>query len=554
MTALVAGAIGALSLAPVDFLPAMFIALTTAVWLVDAAVQGSASGEGSPGRRAGQRARAAAALGWWFGFGYFVAGLWWLGAAFLVEADEFAWALPLGVLGLPAGLAFFTAAGFGLAGALWSRGPVRILTLAGALGVSEYLRGVLFSGFPWNTFGMALGGHSLTAQIASIVGMYGLTVLTVAICAAPATLAPAAGETTGAPRDSWLRRLAPTGMAAIALAALVVYGHGRIPGAPAMVEPGIRLRLVQPGVSQDTTVFNWENREKILSQYIRLSEGEGAGPTASQGAGQGAETGLAQQNITHVIWPESALPFLLADHPQALAAIGDMLPPGAVLITGAARGEALAPGGRPNRFYNSMQVVDHQGRITAVYDKSHLVPFGEYLPFSGALDALGLRQFVHIPGGFAPGAPGGGLDVPGLPPVTPLICYEAIFPGFGPARSARGVILNVTNDGWFGQTPGPWQHLAQARLRAIEQGLPLVRVANTGISVVVDSWGRTNTFLPLGKVGYADSALPSALQPTVYAKSGDLFFVLLLIFCFGCSARAGWRRDAATDSRQQTVG
>jgi len=539
MTALIAGATGALSLAPVDFLPAMFVALTMAVWLIDAVVRDSATSEDSPVRCIGLRARAAAALGWWFGFGYFVAGLWWLGAAFLVEAEEFAWALPLGVLGLPAGLALFTAAGFGLAGALWSRGAVRILTLAGALGASEYLRGVLLSGFPWNTFGMAFGGHLLTAQAASIVGMYGLTVLTVAICAAPAALASPAGGMGDSLSDRfWLRRLAPPGVAAIGLVALVVYGYGRIPHGPEVAEPGVRLRLVQPGVSQDTTVFNWDNREKILNQYIRLSEGDGAGAS------------LAQQNVTHVIWPESALPFLLADHPEARAAIGDMLPPGAVLVTGAARGEALTPGGRPNRFYNSMQVVDHEGKITGVYDKSHLVPFGEYLPLSGVLDSLGLRQFVHIPGGFAPGAPGGGLDVPGLPPVTPLICYEAIFPGFGPARTERGVILNVTNDGWFGQTPGPWQHLAQARLRAIEQGLPLVRVANTGISAVVDSWGRTNTFLPLGKIGYADSALPSALAPTAYAKSGDLFFVLLLIFCFGCSALAGWRRDAATDCRQ----
>jgi len=541
MVALVAGAVGALSLAPFDFLPAMVIAMTMAVWLVDAAALDGATGQSSPAptplREAGRRARAAAALGWWFGFGYFVAGLWWLGAAFLVEAEEFAWALPLGVLGLPAGLAIFTAAGFGLAGALWSPGPVRVLTLAGALGASEYLRGVLLSGFPWNTFGMAFGGHLLTAQIASVVGMYGLSVLTVAICAAPATLASPARPVDDLARG-WLSRFAPAGAALAALLALAVFGYDRIPAGPGPQEPGVRIRLVQPGISQDTTVFNWDNREKILNQYIRLSEG------------QAPDAGLGPRGVTHLIWPESAFPFLLADHPEARAAIGDMLPPGAVLITGAARGEALTPGGRPNRFYNSMQVVNHDGRITAVYDKSHLVPFGEYLPLSGLLDSLGLRQFVHIPGGFTAGAPGGSLEVPGFPPVTPLICYEAIFPGFGPARGARGAIVNVTNDGWFGQTPGPWQHLSQARLRAIEQGLPLVRVANTGISVVVDSWGRTNTFLPLGKIGYADSTLPSALPPTAYAQSGDLFFVLLLIFCFGCSAFAGRRPDPATDSRQ----
>lgn len=227
------------------------------------------------------------------------------------------------------------------------------------------------------------------------------------------------------------------------------------------------------------------------------------------------------------------------------------MPDGAVLVTGAARGEAKAPGGRPSIFYNSMQVVDHHGRVVSAYDKSHLVPFGEYLPFTGLLDRIGVRQFVQIPGGFTAGAAGGDLKAPRLPDVTPLICYEAIFPGFGPARGPSGVILNVTNDGWFGNTPGPWQHFAQARLRAIETGLPLVRAANTGISAVIDPWGRIISQLDLGETGYIDSPLPSATSPTTYAQKGNLVFALLLIFCFSwCVLPPG----AGTAPRRLDVG
>lgn len=535
MVALAAGAVGALALAPLGFLPAMFIAMTVSVWLIDA----EACQTDTP-----SRARAAATTGWWFGFGYFVAGLWWLGAAFLVEAEQFAWAMPLGVLGLPAVLAIFTGAGFGLAATLWSQSPFRVLLLAGSLGLSEYLRGVVLTGFPWNAFGMAFAEHLALSQIASVVGLYGLTVLTVAICAAPATLTDPSAKLSrkaisgGNTRrhGATAQRLMPCFAALLALAAMQLYGYFRVPTDAAATVDGVRIRIVQPAITQDTNVFNWDNREKILNNYISLSEGDT--PAHS----------LKAARITHVVWPESAFPFLLASSPEARSAIGKMLPEGAVLITGAARGEATAPGGRPAMFFNSMQVVDHNGDISGVYDKSHLVPFGEYMPFTKILDIFGVRQFVNIPGGFSAGRPAGDLGVPGLPHVTPLICYEAIFPGFGAARHDSGLIINVTNDGWFGSTPGPWQHFSQARLRAIEQGLPLVRVANTGISAVVDSWGRTNTFITLGEIGYADSALPVAVPPTVYSQMGNTNFAMLLVFCFGI-ALAARRRDSRTGIR-----
>jgi apolipoprotein N-acyltransferase len=224
------------------------------------------------------------------------------------------------------------------------------------------------------------------------------------------------------------------------------------------------------------------------------------------------------------------MPFLPLQHPEALAAIGQMLMPGAVLITGALRVEPAAPGSeKPLFVYNSMLVFNDAGALASVYDKIHLVPFGEYLPMQRLLEAIGLRQLTRMRGGFDAGkTPRPLLHVPGLPPALPLICYEAIFPAAivqGPERP--GFLLNVTNDGWFGNTTGPRQHFHQARVRAVEEGLPLVRAANNGISAVVDAYGRIRAYLGVDARGVIDAALPSALAPPVYATLGDAAFFAL---------------------------
>ncbi|ALA17329.1 MULTISPECIES: apolipoprotein N-acyltransferase [Chelatococcus] len=524
LTAFAAGALAALAMPPFGLWPILFISLPLAVWLID----------GAGGRTPTRTVLAAAAIGWWFGFGYFLAGLWWLGAAFLVEADEFAWALPLGVLGLPAGLAFFYALGFGLARLIWSPGPARILAFAAGLAVAEWLRGHILTGFPWNSLGMALGQQQHLAQVASLVGLYGLTVLAAAILAAPATLADDGGR--------W-RRAGPSVAGLVILAAMAGYGLWRVPTAPSPTVPGVALRIMQPNLPQDAK-FRPDNREAILNRYLALSDN---GP-AAQGAGvtpAGAARGM--DGVTHLVWPESAFPFLLARDPDALGAIAALLPPGAVLVTGAARAMEPLPGETSLRFFNAVQVVDDEGRITGIYDKVHLVPFGEYLPLDGLLRRLGLRQFVHAPGGFEAGRERTVLPVPGLPPVAALICYEAIFPGAVlPQDGTRpGVLLNVTNDAWFGETPGPYQHMAQARLRSIEEGIPLVRAANTGISAVVDGYGRIIASLPLGTEGVLDAPLPEALSPTIYARLGDVVF-----WFFTLSVAAG----AMTARRRGRVG
>jgi len=528
--ALAAGACGALAMAPFDFFPAFFIPMVTAVWLLDGSAQGF-KGEGWRNDSLIRSMLEAARDGWWLGFGFFVAGLWWLGAACLVEPDQFAWVLPFAVFGLPAVLALFTGLGFAIARLLWSSGPGRILALAFGLGVSEWLRAVVATGFPWNAFGMALGGNGVLAQSAAFVGLHGLNVLAVLIFAAPACLADGHRGQRGT-----TRALAPVLLGLGLLALLGAGGALRLWSVPAEMTPDIRLRIMQPNLPQDDK-FRADRKDEILKRYMILSD-RATSPQTS---------GVA--DATHLIWPESAFPFILSRDANALARLGAFLGR-TVLVTGAARMEdiprgARLPGESNVHYFNSIQALARGGEIVASYDKVHLVPFGEYLPFSGLLESLGMRHFVHIPGGFEPGSRRRLLEVPGLPPAAAMICYEAIFSGEAVPDTGLGerpgLLLNVTNDGWFGNTTGPHQHLSQARLRAVEEGLPMVRAANTGLSAVIDPYGRILHQLPLGVDGVIDSPLPRPASPTFFAGNPLAGPLLLLLFCF--LGAMGWRRS-----------
>ena len=527
LIAFLAGASGALALAPFNVFLAMFIPMTAAVWLIDGAAESkpAPAKSGRPAFRS-TALKNAFGIGWWWGFGYFIAGLWWLGAAFLVQPDDFAWALPLGVIGLPAGLAFFPALGFALARLFWAPGPSRILALAAGLGFSEWLRGHVLTGFPWNAYGMALGDHLLLAQFAAIGGLYGLTVLAIAIFAAPALFA----DRKAVPGRRLLQRI-PAGLvvAALILAGLAGFGAVRLATGKTATIASVKVRIMQPNLPQDAK-FSPENRDTIVNRYLRLSD-------RSTGPGH---TGLADVNL--LVWPESAFPFILSDEPQALAKIGNALPAGTVLVTGAARIETTTGAdGKPHTdFLNSIQVLMHGGLILDTYDKLHLVPFGEYMPFAGLLDRLGIRQFVDIPGGFRAGMNHTLLSLPGLPMAAPLICYEAIFPEevaaavrAGPSRP--GFLINVTNDAWFGHTPGPYQHLAEARLRTIEEGLPLIRAANTGISAIIDPYGRIEAQLGLQEDGVVDGALPKKIAPPPFTHAPELAGILAWLSALGAS-------------------
>ena len=528
LIAFLAGASSTLALPPTDIWPVPFITFPILIWLVD-----GTAGAGPRG------VLAAAAAGWWFGFGYFLAGLYWIGHAFLVDAKTFGWLLPFAVTALPAAMAVYTALGLVLARLIWTRGATRVLALAVSLTIAEWLRGHLFSGFPWNAYGYELISPLWLAQGAALIGIWGLTFLAIAVYSSPAVLADSRVDT----RWPWL---APA-LSAAAIAALAVYGAMRLERTPTRFVEGVRLRIMQPNLQQDEK-FNYSQKQEVMRRYLALSDQPG---------------GL--RDVTILIWPESAFPFFLVRETDALAQIAALLPPDTVLITGAIRPPDSPPGTVITRAYNSIYVIGHDGSILSVYDKLHLVPFGEYLPFQDLLERLGLMQLTKVRGGFIPGDRRRNHPVPGAPNFLPLICYEIIFPGEAVPRTDQegwlyrhvgrylgwpsvvgtgerpGWLLNLTNDGWFGASAGPYQHFQQARIRAIEEGLPLVRVANSGISAVVDPLGRIVKSLPLGSEGVLDAPLPQAIPAAPYARLGDGPVGAILGIAFLWVIRSRWR-------------
>ena len=505
--AFLAGGLSALAYAPIFAAPVLFLTLPILVWLIDA----------SPNWRR------AASAGWLFGFGYFFFNLFWVGEAFLVEAEKFAWLMPFAVTLLPAGLALFWAAAAAVARLFWTEGIARLFVFAIVFAVFEWLRGHVLTGFPWNVVGYALTYPLPLMQSAALFGAYGLTAIALFVFPAPLVmLADHRRRPTGA---DVARAIA---LAAIPIAILFAYGAWRL-GAPEAFVSGVKMRIVQPSVPQRE---KWlaEFQRKIFDDHVALSL---ANP-------QGKADSLA--GITHLVWPEAAMPFFPLETPEALDVLATVIPPGTTLITGALRhdpnptpGTAISPA---TRTLNSILVLDDQAKLVGAYDKIKLVPFGEYVPFDVLLSAIGIQKLTHGRGSFAEGvSPRPLFTVPALPPALGLVCYEALFPGEIVQGAARpGVLINVTNDGWFGNTTGPYQHYYQSRVRAVEEGLPLIRAANNGISAVVDPYGRPLQTLGLNVRGVIDSPLPEALPPPLYAKVGDWTLVLVLVL-FAAFAR-----------------
>ena len=507
--AIIAGALTALAMAPFNAWPILFVTFPVLVWLLDGSAAGRWSGT-----------MAAAGAGWCFGFGFFVAGLYWTGYAFLVDAKTFAWLLPVAVAGLPAYLALYTALGLAAARLIWVRGPERLLALAVMLTGAEWLRGHLLSGFPWNTFGYALMQPLALAQSVSLIGIWGLTFLAIAIFASPAVLIDDSVDTPHPYR-------APL-VGLVILAGLTGYGTARLWMHPTTYVSGVNLRIMQPNLQQDEK-FNYSAKEQVMTRYLRLSDRT----TGPQSGGV--------RDVTHLIWPESAFPFFLTREPDALALIASLLKPGTELIVGAVRAAPSSTAQSP-RAYNSVYVIDPDGSIHGIYDKVHLVPFGEYLPLQNILERFGLRQLTKMVGGFLAGDRRRAMDVPHAPKMLPLICYEVIFLSSAvPSGERPGWLINVTNDGWFGISTGPHQHFQQARALAIAEGLPLVRAANTGISAVVDPLGRIIAALPLGVEGVLDSKLPNAIEPTYFLTVGDYPLILSLVVSLIAVSRRRFR-------------
>ncbi|MDB5547986.1 MAG: apolipoprotein N-acyltransferase [Tardiphaga sp.] len=497
LLALLAGAVSALAMAPFNAWPVLFVTFPVVVWLIDGA--GAGKLRGIP---------AAALTGWCFGFGYFVPGLYWIGYAFLVDAPTFGWLLPFAVAGLPAYLAIFTAIGFALARAIWTRDASRVLALAACLTIGEWLRGHVLTGFPWNAFGYALSEPLALAQSFSLLGLWGMTFLAIAIFASPAVLIDGRGSI----RRPWLAPVMALGL----LVVMAGYGAVRLSREPTRMIDSVKLRIMQPNLQQDVR-FNYAAKADVMKKYLTLSD-RSSGPQS---------TGV--KDATVLIWPESAFPFFLTREADAMAQIASLLPRGTELITGSVRPPEQPASVPITRAYNSIYVIDHEGTVKSVYDKLHLVPFGEYLPYQNLMEKLGFEQLTKVQGGFLAGTRRRPMEIAGAPPMLPLICYEAVFTEDAASEGERpGWIVNLTNDGWFGISTGPYQHLQQTRMRGIEQGLPVVRAANTGISAVIDPLGRIVARLDLGIEGVLDSRLPTAIPATVYARVGDMPALVLV--------------------------
>jgi apolipoprotein N-acyltransferase len=479
------GATATLAMPPVSLTPMLLVAFPGFVWLLDGATW-----------------RGAARDGWWFGFGFLVTGLYWIANALLTDPAQYGWLLPFAVLGLPAALALFVAGGAVVARTLWVPGPLRVVAVAVGWSAAEAARGHWFTGFPWNLVGTTWTWSDVMLQGASVVGAYGLGFLTVLVAATPAVLAE-----PGRPR-----RPQAFWALAVAVATILVagaWGNARLNDATTDAVPGVMLRLVQADIDQPNK-WDAERREDNLRRHLDLTASSGhAAPTV-------------------VVWPETAVPFLLDFDPATRMRIAAALPSGALLITGAVRAEQMEDGGL-GRLFNSVQVLDASGRILATYDKSHLVPFGEYVPLRPLVGAAGLGAVASGIGDYSAGSGPRTVELPNTPPASLLVCYEVIFPGeVVDAAHRPGWMLNVTNDAWYGFSAGPFQHFATARVRAVEQGLPLVRAANTGISGVIDSWGRVRVSLALGVAGVIDEPLPIAMNPTPYARYGFVIPVTLV--------------------------
>jgi apolipoprotein N-acyltransferase len=484
--AFLGGGLATLALPPIDFLPVLFLSISVFVLQLD---------------RPRRKWRESFALGWSFGFGYFAFGLYWIGNAMLVFSDQHAWMLPFAALGLPAFFAIYTGAAACVAAC--ARGRLgTALAVAVTFAAVDWLRGHMLTGLPWNLFGHAWSGLDPLLQSASLYGIYGMGLL-----ALVAAALPAAAFGGGSPRS----RLS---ILVVAGAIVVLHWGGgvlRLAAEPLAETPGVGIRLVQANIPQRE---KWARqlRSRNISAHYRLSLQD------------------RPDWITHVIWPEMAATLYLADDAAARKVLAKVVPQNGLLITGAPRRETGSAGS-----FNSVLAMNAAGAIVDHYDKAHLVPFGEYVPLASVLPIEKITQGAL---GYRPGAGVRTVRLPGLPPVSLLVCYEVIFPGeVIDSLDRPSVIVNLTNDAWYGISAGPHQHFANARVRAVEEGMPVLRAAYTGMSGVFDPYGRVLGVIPLNERGFLDIKLPKPLsEPTVYGKWRDWLFLCLLIGFAGISA------------------
>ena len=485
LTAFVLGVFATLTLAPFFFFPLLLPSFSGLLWLLDAA----------PSRRR------MFLDGWWWGWGFYMTGLYWFCIALLTDPEKFGWLIPPTLFGLTGIIAIYSGVACWLTSWIRIRGLSKIVMFTIVWTLVDYARGHLFTGFPWNLTGYSFGFADASLQMASIVGIYGMTWFALLLGTSPVAL--------GAKKRGWIY--------IAALWSLFIFGTfwgaGRLHQVNSLPEEqrfvkNVLMRLVQANISQP---HKWDPQLQIqgLREHIALTRQDGL------------------DKVTHIIWPETAVPFAISKGAPITKRLGDVIPAGKILITGTLRSE----GSEENwQIWNSIMALDHEGNIVGSYDKIHLVPFGEFLPFRYLFPKEWLTPVGDMD--FSVGTGGRLVELPDLPPLLPLICYEVIFPELPLPDDIRPqMLLSVTNDAWFGSSTGPYQHFNMARMRAVEQGVPMVRVANTGISAVIDSFGQVIASMPLATKGYMDVKLPLAQsENTPYNKLKILLMPLLMAF------------------------
>ena len=496
LAGLLLGLISAAAMPPLNLVPILWLGFPGLVWLIDGA----------------RSRRQAAGDGWRFAFGFFVPVLYWTTLSLFVDIGQFWMLVPAALFGLPAFLALGPAVAAAIARSIPAGGSRRILVFVATMSALDWGRGHFpFGGFPWAMMGYAWSADAApllaVTQSTALFGIYGLTLVTLLVACLPARL--------GQPGTRGQQLCAPA-IGILLLASLAISGGLRLASGPDPLIEGARLRIVQtdnPQLAEWSPQVAAEDAARLLALAVL--------PGGHQVAAQ--------------IWPEAAIDFFINRDADVRAAVGRAAPSGGVAIFGTMRA-----GDQGDEAWNSVGVVDAAGRLLSTYDKVHLVPFGEYVPLRSILR---FSQIVTQRLDFATGPGPRTLVLPNLPPVSPIICYEAIFPHAVVDETNRpGWIVNVTNDAWFGTSIGPRQHFAITRVRAVEEGLPLVRAGNSGISAIIDPHGRVLSRLDLGQRGILDGVLPQALpRATPYARHGDALYAAMLLALL-IAARLGFRR------------
>lgn len=461
-----------LAMAPVHFFPAVFISIPAFIWLLETET----------------RKLRSFLAGWAFGAGYFIFGFYWISAALFVDIGQWFWVLPFSLI-----------VGPGLFGLYWgfpalashffkSNSTKHAVIFVTALAVTEYARGFLMTGFPWNLPGQAWGWVPVIEQAASIGSIYFLTLLTLFWAAVPI----------------YYKNRIYLFLAVFSFAAVLSYGSVRmLDYTPAPTTTVVRI--IQPNIPQGQKWDpdkEWKNFEDTVRQMSKTSTWK---PSV-------------------FVLPETAIRADLSTFPDITRFIARHMPKESVMIAGNLR---VTETNGKMQFYNSVEMMNDKAEVLATYDKHHLVPFGEFIPFRDKIGIKPIAAAVSGIGDFTRGSGPATIKANGAPAFSPLICYEVLFPNEAVNKNERPEwIVNSTNDAWYGNSSGPYQHLDTTRMRAIEHGLPVARAANTGISAMIDPMGRVIDSKPLMTTGFVDAYLPQSLPPTLYDRFGDLIFAL----------------------------